>query len=136
MSEKIVNVCQFTLCNIPIWNNMFGAKVYFGCGECGFSQKTRIPITDNPIVECKHCKTLNRIPLITYYPQQETKISSNKKNDYNDYILGGLNHNPLLWHESQMQLVSNKDLQQLPPKISKLALQYVNKELDGFNKES
>jgi len=64
MAEKVVNPRTLECWNIPIWNNIFGVKINFDCGECGFSQVVRVPIKDYPVVECKHCKTLNRIPIV------------------------------------------------------------------------
>lgn len=64
MAEKVVNPRMFECWNIPIWNNIFGVKINFDCSECGFSQAVRVPIKDYPVVECKHCKTLNRIPVV------------------------------------------------------------------------
>lgn len=66
-SEKIVKAHNIEGWNLPVWNNIFGMKVNFDCGECGFSQSKRVPIKDYPVVECKHCKTLNRLNLVTYY---------------------------------------------------------------------
>lgn len=65
MAEKIVMARNIEGWNIPIWNNIFGAKIDFNCGGCGFSQSTRIPLKDYPVVECKHCRTLNKINLVT-----------------------------------------------------------------------
>ena len=62
--EKVVQVRSFSGRNIPVWNNIFGAKISFDCGECGFSQSVRVSIQDGPVVECKHCRTLNKIPLV------------------------------------------------------------------------
>jgi len=62
--EKIVQARNFSGWNIPIWNNILGVKINFDCGECGFSQSVRVPIKDEPVVECKHCRTLNKIPLV------------------------------------------------------------------------
>lgn len=65
MSENIVNVRCFEGMNIPIWNNLFGVKINFDCGKCGFSQSVRVPIRDYPVVECKHCRTLNGINIVS-----------------------------------------------------------------------
>ena len=65
MTEKIVNARNIEGRNIPIWNNIFGIKIDFDCGECGFSQSVRIPLKDYPVVECKHCRILNKINLVT-----------------------------------------------------------------------
>ena len=64
-NEKTVKprYCEFR--NIPIWDNIFGVKINFDCGECGFSQSLRVPLIDYPVVECKHCRTLNKIPVVT-----------------------------------------------------------------------
>jgi len=70
-SEKIVKPRYFEGWNIPIWNNIFGVKISFDCGECGFSQNARIPLRDCPTVECKYCRTLNKIPVVvTTYADQ------------------------------------------------------------------
>ena len=65
VQEKIVEALRVKGLNIPIWNNIFGIKISFDCGECGFSQSLRVPLIDYPVVECKHCRTLNKIPVVT-----------------------------------------------------------------------
>ena len=65
VQEKIVEALRVKGLNIPIWNNIFGIKINFDCGECGFSQSLRVPLIDYPVVECKHCRTLNKIPVVT-----------------------------------------------------------------------
>lgn len=62
--DKIVMARNFSLRNIPIWNNVFGVKIDFSCGKCGYSQSTRVSIQDYPVVECGHCRTLNRINIV------------------------------------------------------------------------
>jgi hypothetical protein len=62
--NKVVMARDFSCWNIPIWNNVLGVKIDFDCGKCGFSQSKRVPIRDYPVVECKHCKTLNRINIV------------------------------------------------------------------------
>lgn len=64
VSDKIVMARNFEGRNIPIWNNILGIKISFDCGECGYSQSVRVPIRDYPVVECKHCKTLNKINIV------------------------------------------------------------------------
>jgi len=64
-NEKTVKPRYFEFRNIPIWNNILGVNINFDCGTCGFSQSTRVPLRDNPVVECKHCRTLNKIPVVT-----------------------------------------------------------------------
>lgn len=63
-SDNIVAARNFECWNIPIWNNILDVKISFDCGKCGFSQSKRVPIRDYPVVECKHCKTLNRINIV------------------------------------------------------------------------
>ena len=63
--EKIVRPRQLECWNIHLWNNVAGVKVHYDCGECGYTQKVRVPVRDEPVVECKHCKTLNKFPLVT-----------------------------------------------------------------------
>lgn len=63
-SDKIVMARNFEGWNIPIWNNILGIKISFDCGECGYSQSARVPIRDYPVVECKHCRTLNKINIV------------------------------------------------------------------------
>lgn len=63
--EKTVRPSYFEGMNIPVWNNILGMNIHFDCGECGFSQSTRVPLRDYPVVECKHCRTLNEIPIVT-----------------------------------------------------------------------
>ena len=53
--------------NIPIWNNIFGAKMTVTCGNCGVMFTTRVPIVDRPTVGCPHCREVNELPLqVTY----------------------------------------------------------------------
>jgi hypothetical protein len=63
-SDNIVMARNVDGWNIPIWNNILGVKISFDCGKCGFSQSKRVPIGDYPVVECKHCRTLNRINIV------------------------------------------------------------------------
>ena len=66
--EEIVVARNVDGWNIPIWNNILGVKISFDCGVCGFSQSKRVPLKDGPVVECKHCRRLNKLPLtITTY---------------------------------------------------------------------
>lgn len=60
----IVMARRFECMNIPIWNNILGIKINFDCGKCGYSQGVRVPIRDYPVVECKHCRTLNKINIV------------------------------------------------------------------------
>jgi hypothetical protein len=55
--------------NMSITLNLFGIgpKWVIKCGECKMSFKHRIPIVDNPTVQCPNCKTLNELPLLTNY---------------------------------------------------------------------
>lgn len=63
--EKIVKPKQVEGWNIPIWNNIFGIKLDYDCGECGYSQSVRVKLRDYPTVACSHCNTLNKFPLVT-----------------------------------------------------------------------
>lgn len=63
-NNNIVWARNFDGMNIPVWNNLLGVKINFDCGECGYSQSVRIPIRDYPVVECKHCGTLNKINVV------------------------------------------------------------------------
>ena len=62
---KTIKPRYFECMNIPVWNNIFGVKIDFDCCECGFSQSVRVPLRDYPVVECRHCRTLNKIPIVT-----------------------------------------------------------------------
>lgn len=64
-NNNIVMARYFEWRNIPVWNNILGVKINFDCGECGYSQGVRVSIRDYPVVECKHCRTLNRINIVT-----------------------------------------------------------------------
>lgn len=64
MSENVVKPRYFEFRNLPIWNNLFGVNIHFDCGKCGLSQSVRVPIRDYPIVECKHCKVLNKFNIM------------------------------------------------------------------------
>ncbi len=72
--SKVVTPRYLEGCNIPIWNNIFGAKIHYNCGHCGVSQSTRVPLTDYPVVGCKHCGTSNKLPLITTDSEEEYEV--------------------------------------------------------------
>ena len=48
------------------WNlNLFTyPKFTIQCGQCKYTFSLRIPMIDNPVVECPHCKTLNQLPMV------------------------------------------------------------------------
>jgi len=41
--------------NIPIWNNIFGIKLIYICGNCRCIQSKRVNI-HSPLAICKWCK--------------------------------------------------------------------------------
>lgn len=49
--------------DIPVWRWLFGIKISYGCGNCSFTQETKVPYTNYPLVPCSKCKTLNKIPI-------------------------------------------------------------------------
>jgi hypothetical protein len=40
-----------------------GPKLTITCGECKGTFKKRVPMVDEPGVECPYCKTINRLPI-------------------------------------------------------------------------
>jgi len=62
--RNVVMTTSFRTRNIPLWNDLVGAKVKYDCGDCGRTQNERVPMEDYPIVECGQCNSYNIIPIV------------------------------------------------------------------------
>lgn len=62
---KVVEPRYFRGMSLSITMNLFGVgpKFTIGCGDCPGTFVTRIPLVDNPTVQCPYCDTWNQLPL-------------------------------------------------------------------------